>query len=127
MEGRDRGIGAVRYCKCTNGLSQPWKGYTWLNPPYGKKIGAWMQKMAKHNDGIALVFARTETGWFQDCVLRVAVGLFFVMGRIRFHRPDGTPGSYTGGAPSVFCAFGPAAADRLEALEMPGRYVGLSH
>ena len=33
----------------------------WLNPPYGRNIGRWMEKMAKHGSGIALIFARTET------------------------------------------------------------------
>ncbi len=82
--------------------------------------------MAKHNNGIALVFARTETGWFQDSVFRSASGLFFVMGRIRFHKPDGVPGQYTGGAPSVFIAYGPEAVIRLRDLKMPGKYVDLT-
>lgn len=115
----------VQFCKCSDGLSQKWHGMVWLNPPYGKKIGAWMAKLAKHKKGIALVFARTETGWFQDCVFRTATSLFFVMGRIRFYKPDGTPGGYTGGAPSVFVAYGKEASDRIENLQMPGRFVRL--
>lgn len=27
-----------------NGLSQPWEGICWCNPPYGREIGKWVQK-----------------------------------------------------------------------------------
>jgi hypothetical protein len=125
MNGTMQGIGARRYCKCDNGLEKTWEGFVWMNPPYGPAIGAWMAKLAKHGNGIALVFARTETGWFQDCVFRTAKALFFVAGRIRFYQPDGTPGNYTGGAPSVFAAYGDLAVDRLRGLKMRGCLVRL--
>lgn len=40
-----------------------WTPEIWCNPPYGapKIIEPWMKRMAEHNNGIALVFARTET------------------------------------------------------------------
>jgi hypothetical protein len=125
LSGTMQGIGATRYCKCDNGLEKPWKGFVWMNPPYGQEIGAWMAKLAKHGQGIALVFARTETGWFQDSVLVCADALFFIAGRIRFYRPDGTPGNYTGGAPSVLVAYGELALDRLKGLQMRGNFVNL--
>lgn len=34
-----------------DGLSQEWAGSVWLNPPYGREIGAWMQKAAQSNRG----------------------------------------------------------------------------
>jgi hypothetical protein len=115
----------ARYCKCENGLEKPWEGFVWMNPPYGSMIGSWIAKLAKHGNGIALVFARTETGWFQDCVFRTAKALLFIAGRIRFCRPDGTLGRYTGGAPSVFAAYGDLAVDRLRGLKMRGAFVTL--
>ena len=27
-----------------DGLSQPWNGVCWCNPPYGRTIGKWVQK-----------------------------------------------------------------------------------
>lgn len=27
-----------------NGLAQDWRGRVWLNPPYGKQIGRWVDK-----------------------------------------------------------------------------------
>jgi hypothetical protein len=41
-----------------DGLLQPWFGRVWCNPPYGPKLGPFLRKMAEHENGIALVFAR---------------------------------------------------------------------
>ena len=27
-----------------DGLSQPWKGVCWCNPPYGREIGSWVRR-----------------------------------------------------------------------------------
>ncbi len=88
-----------------NGLAAPWKGRVWLNPPYGAQTGQWLGKLADHGDGIALVFARTDTVWFQQSAPR-ADALCLISGRIRFFDADGKPGRYTGGAPSVLLAYG---------------------
>src|SRR5580765_8192391 len=60
------------------GLFLPWQGFVWLNPPYGKEIDTWLQKMAGHRNGIALIFARTETRWFIEWVWQKASSLLFV-------------------------------------------------
>ena len=125
-DGKPWRTATLHHCPCDNGLEKPWKGFVWLNPPYGTRIGAWAAKMARHQDGILLAFARLEVGWFQDSVFRRAVALFFPAGRLRFYRPDGTPGDYTGGAPSVFAAYGPTAAERLRKLQMRGHLVTLN-
>lgn len=111
------------FSKEDNGLAKPWSGFVWMNPPYGTKTGHWLAKLAKHGNGIALVFARTDVGWFHDLIFKSASGLFFPAGRIRFYKPDGRPGGYTGGAPSVFVSFGEEAALRLAGLNMTGRFV----
>lgn len=92
-----------------NGLASTWRGRVWLNPPYGPQTGRWLAKLADHGDGVALVFARTDTTWFQDVAPR-ADAVCFVRGRIRFIRADGRAGRYTGGAPSALVGYGPAAA-----------------
>lgn len=35
---------AEYFTKEQNGLSQEWRGRCWMNPPYGREIGAWMRK-----------------------------------------------------------------------------------
>jgi hypothetical protein len=51
-----------------NGLVQPWAGRVWLNPPYGRGTAEWLERLARHGDGLALVFARTDTRWYQEIV-----------------------------------------------------------
>jgi hypothetical protein len=66
-----------------HGLSRPWSGSIWLNPPYGKGIDKWLEKMLNHNNGIALVPSRTDTLWFHTFVRKADV-LAFPVGRITF-------------------------------------------
>jgi hypothetical protein len=87
-----------------DGLAIPWAGRVWLNPPYGRDIGAWLEKMAKHGNGIALTFARTETdawGW----VWPYAAGVLFIAGRLHFCLPDGTRAKGNAGGPSALIAY----------------------
>lgn len=51
-----------------DGLRKSWKGRVWLNPPYGPEVGTWVRRLTEHGDEIALVFARTETTWFQEWI-----------------------------------------------------------
>lgn len=99
-----------------DGLSRSWAGMAWVNPPYGRQLGTWLRRLAEHNNGIALVFARTETAAFFDAVWPFASSLLFLRGRLTFHYPDGT-GSKAGhnsGGPSVLIAYGREARIRLE-------------
>lgn len=92
------------FSQADDGLVQPWSGRVWLNPPYGPGIGRWLERLAAHGDGLSLVFARTDTRWYQE-VLRRATAVCFVAGRLSFVRPDGDRAG-TAGAPSVLLAFG---------------------
>lgn len=85
-------------------LSSLWTGRVWLNPPYSD-VEPWLQRLADHGNGIALVFARTETKWFQRVVFERASAILFVAGRITFFRPDGSRPATTAGGPSVLVAY----------------------
>jgi hypothetical protein len=89
-----------------DGLSKEWFGRVWCNPPYGPKTHTWIEKMAKHGNGIALIFARVETALYHDVIFPTADGYLFPRGRISFYRPDGTKPKSTSGAPSVLIAWG---------------------
>lgn len=104
---------AKHYTKEDDGLAQEWEGRVWMNPPYGAQAAIWLERLAKHNDGIALVFARTETRMFFDHVWSEASALLFIKGRLYFRQPDGNKAKWTGGAPSVLIAYGDGAADQL--------------
>jgi DNA N-6-adenine-methyltransferase (Dam) len=100
-----------------NGLLLPWHGLVWCNPPYGKAMKAWLNKLALHGNGIALVFARTETEAFFGHVWPYASALMFLQGRLTFAYPDGSlprNGANSGG-PSVLIGYGEEARRRLHA------------
>lgn len=88
-----------------DGLTAKWRGRVWCNPPYGAKTWDWLAKLADHpGGGIALIFARTETKGFQREVFGKAYCVFFLAGRIKFHRPDGTQGN-SANAPSCLVSY----------------------
>src|SRR5688572_25404479 len=61
-----------------DGLSEPWHGRVWLNPPYGLECAKWLKKLGEHGRGTALVFARTETEMFQRWVFPAASAILFL-------------------------------------------------
>jgi hypothetical protein len=73
------------------GLSIPWYGRVWLNPPYSN-IHEWLSRFVVHGNGIALVNARTETIWFQR-LASADDALLWLKGRVLFDKPDGTTGN----------------------------------
>ncbi|MEQ9131149.1 MAG: DNA N-6-adenine-methyltransferase [Salinisphaeraceae bacterium] len=113
-------MAAEHYTILDDGLSRPWRGRVWLNPPYGDKTDAWLSRLADHGDGIALIFARTETDAFFEQVWARADALLFLRGRLTFHHADGRRANANGGAPSVLIAYGRENADRLESCRLVG-------
>lgn len=104
-----------------NGLIKPWQGRVWLNPPYGGETGKWMRRMKDHGNGIVLIFARTETQTFHECVWGVADAVLWIKGRLTFYNVDGTKPKNSGGAPSVLIAYGKDNAERLRTCGITGR------
>lgn len=47
-----------------------WAGMVWMNPPYGRHIGKWMQKAYQESCRgcvvVCLIPARTDTKWWHD-------------------------------------------------------------
>jgi hypothetical protein len=115
-----------RYTREDDGLIRPWFGRIWLNPPYtGPEVAAFMAKMADHNNGLALIFARTETQTFFETVWRRATGLLFLEGRLHFHKLDGSRAKENAGAPSVLVAYGTYDTDVLATTKLAGQFVPL--
>jgi len=108
-----------------DGLSKPWEGRVWLNPPYGPKVGQWLKRLAAHGNGIAMIFARTETDMFFEHVWQSAHAVFFFRGRVNFHFPNGTKAPSNSGAPSVLVAYGEENEIALRASGLDGITVGL--
>lgn len=89
--------------KCLNyidkerdGLIQDWNwasggGWTWMNPPYGREIGAWVRKASESGKVVALLPARTDTKWFHDYIYNSRytkkvkfTEIRFLKGRLKF-------------------------------------------
>ena len=108
-----------------DGLATQWHGRVWLNPPYGRETDQWLDTLADHGDGIALIFARTETDMFVRHVWHRADALLFLYGRLHFHTTDGVRAKANAGAPSVLIAYGQRNVDCLRACGLPGAFVPL--
>lgn len=111
------------YTISDGGLLLPWDGRVWLNPPYGKEMALWLQKMAEHDNGVALTFARTDTAAFHQHVFSSAMSMLFIEGRLTFFTVRGTPGAFNGGAPSVLIAYGESNVDALAESGINGKHV----
>jgi hypothetical protein len=108
-----------------DGLRDPWEGRVWLNPPYGREHEDWLRKLADHDQGTALIFARTETRVFFEQVWDRATALLFFYGRIYFLDAQGVPAKANAGAPSVLIAYGREDAKILWDSDIDGKRVAL--
>lgn len=82
------------YVKAQDGLTQPWSGLVWMNPPFGGRNGhvPWLKRFMQHQNGIALVRAYTSAAWFHDWAVK-ADTMVFPRGKTKFVRPDGSIGT----------------------------------
>lgn len=102
------------YTIVDNGLAQEWFGRVWCNPPYGLEAAQWLDRLAQHGNGIALIFARTETRMFFEHVWRRADAVLFIEGRLHFHHVDGSKAAANAGAPSCLVAYGENNVRKLD-------------
>jgi phage N-6-adenine-methyltransferase len=89
----DRALAPVRarmyFTETDDGLSLPWTGTVFLNPPYGRALPQWISKareeveLGRASVAVALVPARTDTSWWHSYIAQKA-DVFFLKGRLRF-------------------------------------------
>jgi len=110
----------IHYTIRDDGLQAKWFGNVFMNPPYGMDTPHWMKRLAKHGNGIALVFARPDTQWFHDYI-PLADAICFIKGRVQFIPAEKAlfyaAGQYqpkaSCGAASILVAFGEKNAEAL--------------
>lgn len=90
------------YSKEMDGLNKTWYRYLWgvslgdgftqiksvfVNPPYGRKIGLWIEKAYKESQRgctvVMLIPSRTDTVWWHRWVMK-AEEIRFIKGRLKF-------------------------------------------
>ena len=108
-----------------NGLLQLWTNRIWLNPPYGPNAEPFLKKLAEHSNGIALLFARTETKMFHKYIWNKAGALLFLKGRLHFYYPNGERAKGNAGGPSVLIAYGSKNVSILGRSNLRGAFVKL--
>jgi hypothetical protein len=102
-----------------DGLTEPWTGFVWMNPPFGGRNGIepWLNRFFDHGNGIALAPDRTSAPWFWTAWERADRILF--TRKIRFLRPDGSEGVSPSNGTALF-ASGPRAVDALREASNKG-------
>jgi phage N-6-adenine-methyltransferase len=76
------------YTPQIDGLKQDWEdNICWMNPPYGREVGVWIEKAYKESlKGaiiVCLIPSRTDTKYWHDyCMKTNEIG--FVKGRLKF-------------------------------------------
>jgi DNA N-6-adenine-methyltransferase (Dam) len=86
-------IPAKHFILPSQGLIEPWRGFVWMNPPFGARNGLmpWLKKFFDHGHGIALVPDRTSAPWWQEFV-PLSDLVLFVSPKIKFIGETGESG-----------------------------------
>ena len=77
------------FTRADDGLAQVWTGSCWMNPPYRREIGLWVEKAWRSVDKeqadfvVCLLPARTDTKWFHDYCWKYG-RVYFIRGRLKF-------------------------------------------
>ena len=107
---------SVYYTDADDGLSLPWHGIVFLNPPYGRGLKEWVAKAKDEvfcgnaRMVVALIPARTDTRYWHQHVAGSAT-VFFLRGRLTFGAADAAAPF-----PSALALWG-ATAHQVTALE----------
>jgi len=118
------------FTKEDDGLTKGWDGeVVFMNPPYGRQIGKWIEKAYKEGEKIdtivvCLIPARTDTSWWHNYCTR-AREIWFLRGRIKFinrtfpsYREDGDFKLSSAPFPSAIVIFGKDLYSKHSVYEM---------
>lgn len=96
-----------------DGLTLPWVGSTFVNPPFGRNLSKWVAKARQESEArraapvIGLLPARPDTRWWHQYVVGIA-DAFLLRGRLRF----GGAGGQTAPFPSALILWGSRDGER---------------
>ena len=99
-------------------LAAEWRGFVWMNPPFGGRNGIvpWLEKFFAHGYGIALTPDRTSAPWWQQYAVK-ADGILFIAPKLKFIGADGKPGNSPAQGTTLMAAGAKASRALLHAAE----------
>ena len=106
-----------------DGLTQPWEGLVWCNPPYSSAT-AWVQRWLRHDRGCFMAIVLPQVRWTKpliqgsDAVAFTGVGTG--NGQDGFIRPDGSSMRPRNPVIVAFRGVGTKPAERLAAADPYG-------
>lgn len=80
------------YTREDNGLARAWHGKVYMNPPYGREVAQWVEKVTAEyqagniSEAVILIAARTDTRWF-NLLTKTGAVWCAVEGRLLFSTP----------------------------------------
>lgn len=80
-------------------------------------------RLSEYGNGVALIFARTETKMFFETVWDKEDSILFIRGRLYFHHVDGRKSKNNSGAPSCLIAYGKNNTEILKTSSIDGKLV----
>lgn len=103
-----------------DGLRDPWYGRVWMNPPYGRVMRQWVERLVEHGTGTCIIPVATGTKMWQEVVWPNASAIHFYRHRVKFLRRDGKDDDMVSPQASALVAFGSDDADALLKSDLPG-------
>ena len=111
----------IRWTEADDGLSRPWRGLVFVNPPYSRALPRWVAKCwTEANAGavvVGLVPSRTDTRWWHDHVAGEA-DVIMLKGRLKFGG-----GRHAAPFPSAIVVWGDARLAGRIARTLPGSWL----
>lgn len=122
-------IAPERFTKEDDGLTQPWHGDVFLNPPWSTNGDAsakedWLRKVRNEvsrdavDTVVVLLPSDTSTQWFHEHVMAATAVCFVGPGRIAFEGGDRNPSFGL-----IVATYGPVSDDLADALDTLGAVV----
>lgn len=114
------------YVIANESLSTFWRGFVWMNPPFGGRnaLQPWLEKFFAHGHGVALTPDRSSAPWFRYAWERADLVLFTP--KLKFVRADGSVGKSPSSGTALWAVGGTgmqalknAAAAGLGVIGMP--------
>lgn len=102
------------FIKEQDGLSQPWVGTVFCNPPYGKQLPLWVEKAYRECENgttvVLLIPARTDTRYFHEYIYGKHE-VRFLKGRLHFNESK-----QSDPFPSMIVVMRPTISDRRKTM-----------